>query len=127
MPDEGVDLNAFYDRNGLHFFHGTVRGTKIYSGESPDVVCHELGHAVLDALKPQLFDVASIEAAAFHESFGDCSAMLSNLMLPSFRHGVLDETDGRLSTGIAALPPRGKPWLGNSAVGTRRGGARLPA
>jgi hypothetical protein len=98
VPDEGVDLNAFYDRNGLHFFHGTVRGTKIYSGESPDVVCHELGHAVLDALKPQLFDVASIEAAAFHESFGDCSAMLSNLMLPSFRQGVLDETDGRLST-----------------------------
>ena len=98
MPDEGVDLNAFYDRNGMTFFHGTVRGTKIYSGESPDVVCHELGHAVLDALKPQLFDVASIEAAAFHESFGDCSAMLSNLMLPSFRHGVLDETDGRLST-----------------------------
>jgi hypothetical protein len=98
VPDEGVDLNAYYDRNGLHFFHGAVRGTTLYSGESPDVVCHELGHAVLDALKPQLFDVASIEAAAFHESFGDCSAMLSNLMLPTFRQAVLDETGGRLST-----------------------------
>ena len=98
VADEGVDLNAYYDRNGLHFFHGSVRGTTIYSGESPDVVAHELGHAVLDALKPQLFDVASIETAAFHESFGDCSAMLSNLMLPSFRQAVLDETDGRLST-----------------------------
>lgn len=95
--DEGVDLNAYYDRTGLNFFHGTVRGTTLYSGESPDVVCHELGHAVLDAVKPQLFDAASIEAAALHESFGDCSAMLSNLQVPSMRAAVLAETGGNLA------------------------------
>lgn len=97
VPDEGEDLNAYYDRNGLHFFHGEVRGTMVYSGESPDVVCHELGHAVLDAVKPQLFDVASIEVAAFHEAFGDCSAILSNLQLPSLRQAVLIETGGQVS------------------------------
>ena len=97
-PDEGVELNAYYDRNGLHFFHGTVRGTTVYSGESPDIVCHELGHAVLDSIKPQLFDVASIEAAAFHESFGDMSAILSNLQVDSLRQAVIDETDGNVST-----------------------------
>jgi hypothetical protein len=96
-PDEDVDLNAYYDRNGLHFFHGTVRGTTVYSGESPDVVCHELGHAVLDAVKPQLWDAASIEVAAFHESFADCSAILSNLQLPSLRDEVLAETDGQVA------------------------------
>jgi hypothetical protein len=95
--DEGEDLNAYYDRNGLHFFHGTVRSTTVYSGESPDVVCHELGHAVLDAVKPHLFDVASIEVAAFHEAFGDCSAILSNLQLQSFRDAVLIETGGLVS------------------------------
>src|SRR5499426_3915321 len=94
--DFGIDLNAFYDRQGLHFFHGTVRGTTVHSGESPDVVCHELGHAVLDSVKPQLFDAASMEVAAFHESFGDMSAILSALQLPSLREGVLAETGGVL-------------------------------
>jgi hypothetical protein len=94
VADEGVDLNAYYDRNGLHFFHDSVRGKTVYSGESPDVVCHELGHAVLDSVKPQLWDAASIEVAAFHESFADCSAILSNLRLPSLRDDVLRETGG---------------------------------
>jgi len=109
--DDGVDLNAFYARNdfppedikqGLSFFHDTVldvsngRQVTVFSGESPDVVAHELGHAVLDSLKPVLFELASLEAAAFHESFGDMSAILTALQLPSVRQTVLEETDGRL-------------------------------
>ena len=94
--DFGIDLNAFYDREGLKFFHGSAAGRTVFSGESPDVVCHELGHAILDSLKPQLFDAASIEVAAFHESFGDMSAILSALQLPSLREGVLAETGGVL-------------------------------
>jgi hypothetical protein len=94
----GVDLNAFYARdNGLNFFHQVVRGVDNFSGESSDVVCHELGHAILDALKPQLFNVASTEAGAFHESFGDMSAILCALQLPSLRSKVLAETDGKLN------------------------------
>jgi hypothetical protein len=96
LLDEGVDLNAYYDRQALNFFHATVGGTTFFSGESPDVVCHEEGHAVLDAIRPQLWDAASIEAAAFHESFGDMSAILSALQLPSVRQSVLQETNGRL-------------------------------
>ena len=93
--DEDVDLNAYYDRHGLHFFHDTVRGLTVYSGESPDVLCHELGHAVLDGLRPQLWDAMSGEIAAFHESFGDMSAMLSALQLRSLREEVLAETASR--------------------------------
>src|SRR5258708_1285214 len=92
--DFGTDLNPFYDRDGLKFCHGKAAGRTVFSGESPDVVCHELGHAILDSLKPQLFDAASIEVAAFHESFGDMSALLSALQLPSLREGVLAETGG---------------------------------
>jgi hypothetical protein len=101
--DDGVDLNAFYTRGdfqdapGLHFFHDTVAGQTYYSGESPDVCCHEMGHAVLDAIKPQLFDAQTIEAAAFHESFGDMSALLSALQTPSFRQEVIQETGGTLN------------------------------
>src|SRR5512133_383000 len=94
--DFGVDLNAFYDREGLKFFHGSAAGRTVFSGESPDIVCHELGHALLDSFKPQLFDAASIEVAAFHESFGDMSAILSALQLSSVREEVLAETGGVL-------------------------------
>ena len=94
--DEGEDLNAYYDRRGLHFFHATAGGQVVYSGESPNVSCHELGHAILDALRPELWDVASLEAAALHESFGDISALLSALQLPLFRQTVLTETNGKL-------------------------------
>lgn len=101
--DSGVDLNAFYTRGddqdspGLHFFHDTVKGRVYFSGESPDVVSHEMGHAVLDAIRPQLFDAQTIEAAAFHESMGDMSAMLSDLQVPSFRQALLNETGGSLN------------------------------
>jgi hypothetical protein len=94
--DAGEDINAYYTRHGLEFFHANVGGRTIFSGESPDVVCHELGHALLDALRPQLFNAASIEAAAFHESFGDVSALLCALQVPSIRGRVLVQTEGRL-------------------------------
>lgn len=93
--DEGEDLNAYYDREGLSFFHYTIGKTTIYSGESPDVLCHELGHAVLDAIRPELWDTMSAEVAAFHESWGDMSAILSALQLKSVRQAVLSETSLR--------------------------------
>ncbi|MFI9568054.1 hypothetical protein [Streptomyces rishiriensis] len=94
--DAGVDLNAFYDRRGLWFFRRTVAGVTVATCESNEIVEHETGHAVLDALRPQLFDVVSAEAAALHEAFGDISALLSSLRLESLRTGVLAETQGDL-------------------------------
>jgi hypothetical protein len=94
--DAGQDLNAYYDRAGLDFFHDSAGRLIVYSGESPDVVCHEFGHAVLDALRPQLWNAATAEAAAFHESFGDMSALLAALQLQSVRERVLFDTQNRL-------------------------------
>ncbi len=94
--DEGVDLNAYYDREGLSFFHDTIGSQTGFSGESPDVVCHELGHAILDSIRPNLWDAGYDEVAAFHESFGDMSALLSAIQLKSLRQAVLVETGGRL-------------------------------
>jgi hypothetical protein len=94
--DEGEDLNAYYDRQALNFFHGPGKGGTVYSGESPDIVCHEMGHAILDSIKPQLWGVAGHEPAAFHESFADVSAILAALQLPSLRSAILKDTAGRL-------------------------------
>ena len=96
LLDEGVDLNAYYDRRALNFFHGPSPSGTVYSGESPDVACHEMGHAILDSIKPQLWGAASHEAAAFHESFGDMSGILSALQLQSLRTAILQDTGGNL-------------------------------
>jgi hypothetical protein len=93
----GQDFNANYSRNfGLRFYSDEAGGLVVYSGESPDVACHELGHAILDSFRPELFNAAFTEAAAFHESFGDMSSILSALQLPSMRQQVLEETNGQL-------------------------------
>ncbi|MEA2191664.1 MAG: hypothetical protein QOI73_1785, partial [Solirubrobacteraceae bacterium] len=89
------ELNAYYDRESLRFFHDTVENVTIWSGESPDVVCHELGHAVLDGLRPQLWDAAGTEPAAFHEAFGDVTSLLAALELPELRTQMLSETGGK--------------------------------
>lgn len=99
--DKGVDLNAYYDRTELAFFHETLGHVTYYSGESPDVVCHEMGHACLDAHRPQLFDAPFIEVGAFHESFGDMSAILSALQLSSVRAAALTGVNKYKSSALS--------------------------
>ncbi len=99
LTEADPQLNANYTRLfGLRFYSQTVQNFDIHASESPDVVCHELGHAVLDALRPQLFNVANTETSAFHESFGDISAMLCALQVPAMQTAVIKETGGRLNT-----------------------------
>ena len=125
--DAGDDLNAYYDRQELCFFHATVRGVTVYSGESPDVLCHELGHALLDAIRPQLWNAASIEVASFHEAFADISAMLSALELPSVRDEVLAQHRRQAVALVSRLAPGRAARLGDPPVAPGRGGSRLPA
>src|SRR6266702_2597247 len=70
LPDDGVDLNAYYDRGSVTFFHYTTSGKTTWSGASTDVVAHEVGHALLDQMRPELWDGAYTETGAFHEAFG---------------------------------------------------------
>lgn len=77
--DAGVDLNAYYDRSSFSFFHQAISGTTYFSGASTDVVAHEVGHGLLDATRPELWDAVYLETGAFHEAFGDCMAVLTGL------------------------------------------------
>lgn len=77
IADAGVDLNAFYNRQSLSFFHAEG-GAKVYfSGASTDVVAHETGHGILDSLRPEFWDSSLFEVNSFHEAFGDCMALLT--------------------------------------------------
>jgi len=77
--DAGQDLNAYYDRETLSFFHATKAGITTYSGASTDVVAHEAGHAILDALRPDLWGINLLEVGGFHEAFGDVTAIVTAL------------------------------------------------
>ena len=98
VPIEDEGLNAYYDRKALHFFRdvNATTGEVVQSGDSPDVVTHEQGHAVLDAIRPDLWDAPHFEVAAFHEGFGDIAAILVALEEPDLARAAIRETKGSL-------------------------------
>jgi hypothetical protein len=75
----GIQANAYYDREGLKFFSFNAKGKTIDTCMSSDIVSHELGHALLDAIKPDMFSSASLESSGFHESFGDVISIFAAL------------------------------------------------
>jgi hypothetical protein len=126
IPVDGEDLNAFYDRRALHFFRDVdaSSGEVVQSGESPDIVTHEQGHAVLDAIRPDLWDAPHFEVAAFHEAFGDVAAILVALEEKDLVTAVFQETRGSLDR--SNLVSRLAEEIA-SAVAARYGpGAALP-
>ena len=96
IPSAGTDLNAYYDRKALRFFRDVdaKTGAVVQSGDSPDVATHEQGHAILDALRPDLWDAPHFEVAAFHEAFGDLAAIAVALATPRLAAEVDRETGG---------------------------------
>jgi hypothetical protein len=117
LQDEGLDLNAYYDRASFSFFHQTLGGKTFFSGASTDVVAHEVGHGLLDAIRPDLWDAPFLETGAFHEAFGDCVAILTALGDRATRKKLLavtktlrkknfvESTAEELSDGIGRLVP----------------------
>jgi hypothetical protein len=115
--DGGVDINAYYDGDGVRFFHHPVGSTVNYSGASADIVAHEVGHALLDTIRPQLWDSNYPEVAAFHEAFGDCIAMLTEMADKEMRKDLVKvigkrnflETFGE-DLSWAVLKVKGASW-----------------
>lgn len=112
QPDFGADANAYYDRQSLKFFHFTTGGKTFYSGASTDVVAHEAGHGILDAIRPELMSSSVFEINAFHEAFGDCVAVLTALHDKTTRTTVL--ADARKKNFVEAT-------LENLAACVKRG------
>jgi len=99
-PDAGNSFDAYYDRDegGLFFYRGVdpVTQQTVYPSDSGEVVTHESGHALLDAIRPHYFDVVAPDGRAFHESFGDIMAMICSLQDERVRSRVAQETGGDL-------------------------------
>lgn len=91
--------NAFYDyKNGGHilcFFPLSAENSH-YTCQSFDVVAHEAGHNILNILRPDGWGSSSDEKQAFHESFGDVTALFSVLTFADLRQKVLQDTKSNL-------------------------------
>ena len=126
FPIAGEGLNAFYDRRALRFFRGEnpATGQVVHAGDSPDIVAHEGGHAVLDAVRPDLWDAPHFEAAAFHEAFGDLASILVAFDEPALVRAVLGETRGELAR--SNLVSRVAEELGAAAHARYGPGVALP-
>jgi len=99
FPRAGNAFNAYYDRVSLRFFYNADPKTRkvVFAAESPDVVSHELGHGILDTIRPDLWNTASLEIFAFHEAFGDIMAVCSAFEWPACCELVLRETHGDIA------------------------------
>jgi hypothetical protein len=97
----GKGFDAFYGRkNGtVNFFQEEDRilGRMVHSGSSGEIVAHEVGHAVLDGIRPEYFGAWRSDVGAFHESFGDILAMHVSLMDDRVVKRVAVQTGGDLS------------------------------
>ena len=89
--DAGNDLNAYYDRKSLSFYHASQSATTkvYYAGASTDTVAHETGHGILDSFQPDFWNSSLFEVNSFHEAFGDCVALLTALNDQATRAKIL--------------------------------------
>jgi len=97
-PRAGKDINAYYDRSSLRFFFfpDNILKKTIYACDSRSVVTHELGHAVLDILRPDLWSAQAAEIWAYHEAFGDMTALVISMQYEQIIDKALSENGGDL-------------------------------
>jgi hypothetical protein len=99
VPRAGEWENSYYERATrslqFFFFESAARKT-IYLALSRDIVAHECGHALLDAVVPSLYDSSTPQSLAIHEAVADQIAVLMALDSGTLRTDVLKRSDNSL-------------------------------
>lgn len=99
VPHKGTGKTAYFSAmdGSINFFEwqSPSAGKRITTSQSADVISHEIGHAIWDGLRPRAG--YSNEAGAFHEAFGDSSAMLHAMQTESNLAKALEQNGGDLT------------------------------
>jgi hypothetical protein len=101
FPHAGVTQNAFYSRDQkalkFFFFDTGAPPATVFTCRSLDIVAHETGHAVLDALKPGwLLTGNPPQTGGLHESFGDLTAIFLALSQLDQCEAIIAQTKANL-------------------------------
>lgn len=98
VPRAGEWANSVYDRDthSLQFFWFQAGEQRIYTALSRDIVAHECGHALLDAVVPSLHDSPNPQALAIHEGIADLVAVLMAISSEKLRSKALERSDNSI-------------------------------
>jgi hypothetical protein len=123
-PQAGRTANAFYSRNEkvLKFFFfkpdsQPAGSPDVFTCRSLDIVAHETGHAILDALKPNWISFsAPAQTGGLHEAFGDITSIFTILSQLDLVEYIVAQTkaDLHLSNILAALAEQFGNAIGRS-------------
>jgi hypothetical protein len=107
LPHGTREANAYYDNTKVALAFGqfparesktgrNIPGQLIYSCLSHDVIVHETTKALLDGLRPRLFESLSVDSYAFIEGFSDLIAILQLMTFQEPVLQIIQRTGGRL-------------------------------
>lgn len=101
------DANAYYDPEKTAVLFGYFaaseqsQGTNypggiVFTCLSPDIVAHEITHAILDSIHQHYIENTNLDVPAFHEGFADIVALLQRFTFVELVEHQLSSTGGRL-------------------------------
>jgi hypothetical protein len=107
-PHAFRDANAYYDPEKRAVLFGyfeaapqvqgsNLPGGVIFSCLSPDIVAHELTHAILDSIHPRFIEDTNPDVPAFHEAFADIVALLQRFTITQLVQQQIATTRGDLT------------------------------
>lgn len=102
FPRAGYDANAYYSRGEralrFFYFHPNNDDSRplVFTCRSFDIVAHETGHAVLDALRPGYWASTHPETGGLHEAIGDLTAIFLMLAKLDLCEAIIAESKGDL-------------------------------
>lgn len=105
LPHAGLMRNAFYSEATksiqLFSFH-REDGKPYHTALAHDVVAHETGHALLDAIRDRYTEITDPETAALHEAIGDLTAVMAALSFDSVQEAISDDDGHILENNVVA-------------------------
>ena len=101
-PYAEYGANAYYSREEkalkFFYFHPNEDNTKplVYTCRSFDIVAHETGHAILDALCPEFLVSWHPHTGGLHEAFGDLTSIFAILAQMDMCEAIISESKADL-------------------------------
>ena len=101
------EANAYYDPAKVALLFGYFEaadqsqgtnypGGLVFTCLSPDIVAHEMTHAILDSIHPRYMEDTNVDLPAFHEGFADIVALLQRFTFKELVEHQLFASRGRL-------------------------------
>ena len=136
-PHAMHEANAYYspDAHGIVFGYFCADTTnpgrnlpdqRIFTCLSPDIIAHEMTHAIIDGIRTYFTEPTNPDVLAFHEAFADLCALFAHFSLTETLVDAIRRTGGRLHNADLAAPSASRSVGGWRAPGRGDHRCRAP-